>query len=62
MSSLGNPGPGHVAPMSDADRIQGQIDRGEIRTGPGAAREIAQRIENEGGFWARPGSPEGSGQ
>jgi hypothetical protein len=59
MSGLGNPGPGHVTPSSDADRIQNQIDRGEIRTGPDAAREIAQRIENEGGFWDRPGNPEG---
>jgi hypothetical protein len=62
MSSLGNPGTGHVTPMSDADRIQGQIDRDEIRTGPDAAREIATRIENEGGFWARPGHPERSGR
>ena len=59
MSSFGNPSPGHLTPTSDADRIQGQIDRGEIRTGPDAAREIATRIENEGGFWDRPSVSEG---
>lgn len=37
--------------MTDAERIQGQIDRGEVRVGPEAAREIARRIEDEGGFW-----------
>jgi hypothetical protein len=38
-------------PQYDSDRILGQIERSEIRTGPEAAREIAQRIEAQGGFW-----------
>lgn len=47
-------GAGQIRPMSDAERVQGQIDRGEVRAGPQAAREIAQRIESEGGFWNHP--------
>lgn len=42
---------GQVTPTSDAERIQGQIERGEVRADADAAREIAQRIEDEGGFW-----------
>lgn len=48
----GAPG-GTVRPMTDAERVQGQIERGEVRTGPDAVREIAQRIERQGGFWNR---------
>lgn len=32
-----------VTPMSDADRVLGQIERGEVRAGAAAAREIAAR-------------------
>lgn len=42
---------GRIEPATDAERIQGQIDRGEVRVGPDAAREIAARIEAAGGFW-----------
>ncbi|MFD7016039.1 hypothetical protein [Streptomyces sp. NPDC059928] len=31
--------------MTDTDRILGQIERGECRVGPDAAREIAARHE-----------------
>lgn len=34
---------GHVRPESDSERVMGQIDRGEVRAGPEAAREIAAR-------------------
>lgn len=36
---------------TDANRVQGQIDRGEVDASPAAARKIAKRIENGGGFW-----------
>lgn len=42
---------GKVRPMSESERVLGQIERGEVRAGPDAAREIAARIEDEGGFW-----------
>ncbi|GAB2731481.1 hypothetical protein [Streptomyces bullii] len=32
-----------VTPTTDAERVLGQIERGELRCGPGAAREIAAR-------------------
>jgi hypothetical protein len=50
--SLGEPGRTHIPPTTDAERVQGQIDRGEVRADADAAREIAARIEAEGGFWA----------
>ncbi|MET8475385.1 hypothetical protein ABZY90_19785 [Streptomyces sp. NPDC006422] len=31
--------------MTDADRIRGQVERGEVRVGPDAAREIAALAE-----------------
>jgi hypothetical protein len=40
-----------VTASSEADRICEQMGRNEIRTGPEAAREIARRIEDQGGFW-----------
>lgn len=43
--------PGHVRPMSESERVLGQIERGEIRAGRDAAREIAARVEAQGGFW-----------
>ncbi|MFJ2477056.1 hypothetical protein ACIOWI_29475 [Streptomyces sp. NPDC087659] len=30
-------------PTTDAERVLGQIERGEVRVGPDAAREIAAR-------------------
>ncbi|MEW2351488.1 hypothetical protein AB0904_27945 [Streptomyces sp. NPDC006684] len=38
----------------DADRVLGQIERGEVRVGPDAAREIAARHEARyGSVWAK---------
>jgi hypothetical protein len=34
---------GQVRPPTDAERLLGQIERGEVRIGPEAAREIARR-------------------
>lgn len=43
---------GQVTPMSDAERIQGQIDRGEVDASEDAARLIAQRHEDAyGDVW-----------
>lgn len=33
------------------EKVWGQIERGEVRVGHAAAREIARRIEQRGGFW-----------
>lgn len=44
----GEPPRGTVTPMSDADRILGQIRRGEVIAGPEGAREIAARLEGRG--------------
>lgn len=44
-------GAGQIRPTTEAERVLGQIERGEVRAGPEAAREIARRIEDEGGFW-----------
>lgn len=41
-------------PSTDAERIIGQIERGEVDASPEAAMQIAQRIEDEGGFWNHP--------
>lgn len=52
MTAFANPGRGHVHPMSEADRVLGQIERGEIRCGPDAAREIAARHQEAyGDVW-----------
>lgn len=40
---VGGPGTGEVRRPSDAERVLGQIERGEVRAGPDAAREIAAR-------------------
>lgn len=45
-----------VTPASDADRVLGQIQRGEIRCDRDAAREIAARQEEEYGIAFR-GTP-----
>lgn len=42
---------GEITPTTDAQRVQGQIDRGEVDASADAARAIAARIESEGGFW-----------
>lgn len=52
--TLGHDRPGTLRPATDAERVQGQIERGEVRAGPDAAREIAARIEADGGFWNHP--------
>lgn len=44
-------GGGRIAPLRDDERVLGQITRGEVRAGPDAAREIARRITEQGGFW-----------
>lgn len=56
MSRLGkgnrNAGGSHgVTPLSDGERQIERAELGEHRIGPDAAREIAQKIEDEGGFW-----------
>lgn len=38
-----------TTPMEDNERILGQIERGEVRVGPDAAREIAARHQAEYG-------------
>lgn len=39
-------------PMSDSERVLGQIARGEVRAGPEAAREIAARHQEAyGDVW-----------
>jgi hypothetical protein len=35
-----------ITPSPDTERVLGQIERGELRCGPGAAREIANRHED----------------
>lgn len=40
-----------VTPPSEEERQMQRVERGEVRIGPDAAREIAQKIEDEGGFW-----------
>lgn len=45
MTILGNLGTGHVRPPSDEERVLGQIERGEVRAGPDAAREIAAKAQ-----------------
>lgn len=56
--TVGAPGPtrsGRIEPLGDAARILGQIERGEIRCGPDAAREIAARHEDAyGAAWQHP--------
>ncbi|MEV4974407.1 hypothetical protein [Streptomyces scopuliridis] len=54
-STVGWPGAGHIRQATDADRILGQIARGEVRTGPAAAREIAARHQEAyGDVWPDP--------
>jgi hypothetical protein len=45
---------GAITPPTDAERVLGQIERGEVRAGPEAAREIARRQERQyGDVWKR---------
>jgi hypothetical protein len=45
---------GHVRPESDAERILGQIERGEVTAGPEGARKIAARHEEAyGDVWKK---------
>ncbi|MDT0409900.1 MULTISPECIES: zinc finger domain-containing protein [Streptomyces] len=45
---------GMTVRFTDADRVLGQIERGEVRVGPDAAREIAARHEARyGSVWAK---------
>lgn len=44
-----------MRPMADHERVLGQIERGEVRAGPDAAREIAARHEAAyGDVWRTP--------
>lgn len=43
--------PGVIQPMRDSERVIAQIRRGEALAGPEAARRIARRITEQGGFW-----------
>lgn len=40
---------GGVNPQTDADRVLGQIERGEVQAGPEGARRIAERHMEEYG-------------
>lgn len=42
-----------TANMTDNARVQRQIDQGDVDASPEAARKIARRIEDEGGFWGK---------
>lgn len=51
---LSTKGDGMAVQYRDADRVLGQIERGEVRVGPDAAREIAARHEARyGSVWAK---------
>ncbi|WP_327377950.1 hypothetical protein OG393_30735 [Streptomyces sp. NBC_01216] len=46
--------PRKLSPALDAERVLGQIERGEVRADPDAAREIAARHEAAyGNVWPR---------
>lgn len=55
----GKPPLGTVIPEMDHERVRRQIREGRVRAGAEAAREIARRIEDQGGFW---GPREGAGE
>jgi hypothetical protein len=38
---------------TEYDRLADLVVLGRARIGPDAAREIAQRIERQGGFWSK---------
>ncbi|APY88220.1 hypothetical protein DCW30_05620 [Streptomyces alfalfae] len=48
-----------VRPSSDAERVLGQIERGEVRAGADAAREIAARAEAAYGDVWKPNTVRG---
>ncbi|MFJ1581599.1 hypothetical protein [Streptomyces sp. NPDC088182] len=48
-------GPNHTKRPTSAEHVLGQIERGEVRAGPDAAREIAARHQEAyGDVWATP--------
>lgn len=53
-SAPGRSGHTGVRPMTDAERVTGQVARGEVRADPDAAREIAADVQQAGGFWDHP--------
>lgn len=44
---------GRVQPLTSGERIIERAELGEHRIDEDAAREIAQKIEDKGGFWGR---------
>lgn len=53
--TTGRPPKGTVNPPQEWQHILGRAERGEIRIGPDAARQIARGITAQGGFWDHPG-------
>ena len=49
--NLGRGSTGKINPLPDGDRQIERADLEEHRIGAEAAREIAKKIEDEGGFW-----------
>lgn len=45
---------GYVTPTTDSERVQGQIDRGEVDASADAARQIAAKHEEQYGNVFRP--------
>lgn len=48
---LGNPGLNHVSIGTPLEKLRREVILGKVRIGPEAAREIARRVEDAGGFW-----------
>ena len=49
---MGNAGRGGLVNVPTAsEHLHEQVRTGRVRIGPEAAREIARRIEDQGGFW-----------
>jgi hypothetical protein len=47
----------NMRPVTVEEHLLGQIERGEVRVGPDAAREIAARHEARyGAVWAKDGA------
>ena len=42
-----------TGPTTDRARIEMQIEHGKVDASADAARRIAKRIEDEGGFWGK---------
>lgn len=43
----------NMNPLTEAEWIKVQVFTRDARVGPDAAREIAERVEKQGGFWSR---------